>query len=134
MFWYVHLKCLVRFLSGTTNFFVTRLAYLLSTFSDKECFSLKAFIKSHTKVFLTTELSEMLVIGDCLSPVCSILACVILTDDFVKNIFWLVIFQANRIPADNVTGRFLMDLVMKVPKIEPEDFEEMLNSNMKVSA
>ncbi|XP_060571212.1 eukaryotic translation initiation factor 3 subunit F-like [Ruditapes philippinarum] len=38
---------------------------------------------------------------------------------------------ANRIPADNVIGRFLMDLVMKVPQIEPEDFEEMLNSNMK---
>ncbi|XP_060593413.1 eukaryotic translation initiation factor 3 subunit F-like, partial [Ruditapes philippinarum] len=33
--------------------------------------------------------------------------------------------------ADNVIGRFLMDLVMKVPQIEPEDFEEMLNSNMK---
>jgi len=31
-----------------------------------------------------------------------------------------------------VIGRFLMDLVMKVPMIEPEDFEEMLNSNMKV--
>ena len=26
-----------------------------------------------------------------------------------------------------------MDLTMKVPQIEPQEFEEMLNSNMKVS-
>ena len=41
--------------------------------------------------------------------------------------------QAGRQPADNVIGRFLMDLTMKVPQIEPQEFEEMLNSNMKVS-
>merc|ERR1711893_103812 len=33
--------------------------------------------------------------------------------------------------ADTSTGRLLMDLVSRVPKIEPEAFEEMLNSNMK---
>lgn len=30
-------------------------------------------------------------------------------------------------------GRFLMDLVNKVPTISPEDFENMLNSNINVS-
>merc|ERR1711893_424097 len=33
--------------------------------------------------------------------------------------------------ADTSTGRLLMELVSRVPKIEPEAFEEMLNSNMK---
>ena len=41
--------------------------------------------------------------------------------------------QAGRVPADNITGRQLMDMVNAVPKIEPEKFEEMLNSNMKVT-
>lgn len=35
--------------------------------------------------------------------------------------------------ADNSVGRFLMDLVNKVPKISAEDFESMLNSNINVS-
>ena len=35
--------------------------------------------------------------------------------------------------ADNSVGRFLMDLVNKVPKISAEDFETMLNSNINVS-
>ncbi len=34
--------------------------------------------------------------------------------------------------ADNSVGRFLMDLVNKVPKITAEDFESMLNSNINV--
>ncbi|KAM4013065.1 LOW QUALITY PROTEIN: eukaryotic translation initiation factor 3 subunit F-like [Anomaloglossus baeobatrachus] len=34
------------------------------------------------------------------------------------------------ISADNNVGRFLMDLVNQVPKISPEDFEAMLNSNI----
>jgi len=34
--------------------------------------------------------------------------------------------------ADNSVGRILMELVNTVPKINPEDFEEMVNSNMKV--
>jgi len=34
-------------------------------------------------------------------------------------------------PADPAMGRFLMSLVTSVPKIDPEDFESMLNSNMK---
>lgn len=36
--------------------------------------------------------------------------------------------------ADNSVGRFLMDLVNKVPTISAEDFENMLNSNINVSA
>ena len=39
---------------------------------------------------------------------------------------------AGETPADSNNGRFLMDLVNSVPKINPEQFEEMLNSNMKV--
>lgn len=36
--------------------------------------------------------------------------------------------------ADNSVGRYLMDLVNKVPTISAEDFESMLNSNINVSA
>lgn len=36
--------------------------------------------------------------------------------------------------ADNTVGRFLMDLINQVPKISPEDFETMLNSNINVSS
>ena len=35
-------------------------------------------------------------------------------------------------PADSTTGRYLLELVNGVPKIDPEAFEEMFNSNMKV--
>ena len=34
--------------------------------------------------------------------------------------------------ADSTTGRYLLELVTGVPKIDPEAFEEMFNSNMKV--
>ncbi|KAM4602353.1 eukaryotic translation initiation factor 3 subunit F-like [Discoglossus pictus] len=37
---------------------------------------------------------------------------------------------SGKITADNTVGRFLMDLVNQVPKIAPEDFESMLNSNI----
>ncbi|KAM9293869.1 eukaryotic translation initiation factor 3 subunit F [Gastrophryne carolinensis] len=37
---------------------------------------------------------------------------------------------SGKISADNTVGRFLMDLVNQVPKIDPEDFETMLNSNI----
>ena len=40
--------------------------------------------------------------------------------------------QAGKIHADSQVGRFLNDLVANVPKMEPEQFEEMLNNNMKV--
>ncbi len=42
--------------------------------------------------------------------------------------------QAGRIQADNQVGRHLMDLVNSVPKLDPDAFEEMLNSSMKVSS
>ena len=38
---------------------------------------------------------------------------------------------AGRIQADSTTGRYLMNLVSSVPKIEAESFEEMLNTNIK---
>lgn len=34
--------------------------------------------------------------------------------------------------ADNTFGRSLLDMVHSVPKMSPEEFEEMLNSNRKV--
>ncbi len=33
---------------------------------------------------------------------------------------------------DNAVGRKLLDLVNSVPKMTPEEFERMVNSNMKV--
>ncbi|KAG8194519.1 hypothetical protein JTE90_013271 [Oedothorax gibbosus] len=38
---------------------------------------------------------------------------------------------ANRKPADNSVGRTLMDTVQRVPQMSPEEFQDMLNSNMK---
>ncbi|KAK3511103.1 hypothetical protein QTP70_030298, partial [Hemibagrus guttatus] len=37
---------------------------------------------------------------------------------------------SGKVTADNSVGRYLMDLVGKVPKISAEDFESMLNSNI----
>ncbi|XP_068930567.1 eukaryotic translation initiation factor 3 subunit F-like [Petaurus breviceps papuanus] len=37
---------------------------------------------------------------------------------------------SGKVSADNTVGRFLMGLVNQVPKIAPEDFETMLNSNI----
>ncbi|XP_015272862.1 PREDICTED: eukaryotic translation initiation factor 3 subunit F [Gekko japonicus] len=37
---------------------------------------------------------------------------------------------SGKVSADNTVGRFLMDLINQVPKISPEDFETMLNSNI----
>uniref|UniRef100_A0A8C5QUJ9 MPN domain-containing protein n=1 Tax=Leptobrachium leishanense TaxID=445787 RepID=A0A8C5QUJ9_9ANUR len=36
----------------------------------------------------------------------------------------------STVTADNIVGRYLMELVNQVPKISPEDFESMLNSNI----
>ena len=41
--------------------------------------------------------------------------------------------QSGKATADNSVGRFLMDLINKVPTISAEDFETMLNSNINVS-
>jgi len=38
---------------------------------------------------------------------------------------------SGKLPADNIRGRQLMDMLNSVPKIDPDQFEEMLNSNMK---
>merc|ERR1711963_978134 len=45
--------------------------------------------------------------------------------EYVDNVI------AGKVPADTVVGRFLLDLVSSVPKIETEEFENTLNSNMK---
>ncbi|KAM8812801.1 eukaryotic translation initiation factor 3 subunit F [Rhynchonycteris naso] len=37
---------------------------------------------------------------------------------------------SGKVSADNTVGRFLMSLVNQVPKIVPDDFETMLNSNI----
>ncbi len=34
---------------------------------------------------------------------------------------------------DNSVGRKLLDLVNSVPKMTPDEFEKMINSNMKVN-
>ncbi|RMC11634.1 hypothetical protein DUI87_11755 [Hirundo rustica rustica] len=39
---------------------------------------------------------------------------------------------SGKVAADNTVGRFLMDLINQVPKISPEDFETMLNSNINI--
>lgn len=36
--------------------------------------------------------------------------------------------------ADNAFGRSLLDMIHSVPKMTPEEFEEMLNSNRKVKS
>ena len=46
--------------------------------------------------------------------------------------FFLYVCQSGKQMADNSVGRYLMDLVNKVPKITAEDFETMLNSNINV--
>ncbi|KAK2140356.1 hypothetical protein LSH36_1381g00005 [Paralvinella palmiformis] len=38
---------------------------------------------------------------------------------------------AGKVPTENTTGRFLLELVNRVPKLDAEAFEEMLNSNLK---
>lgn len=48
------------------------------------------------------------------------------------NLFSHLLLKANKIQPDTSIGRYLLDLVNNVPKIEPEEFETMLNSNMKV--
>ncbi|XP_034845495.1 eukaryotic translation initiation factor 3 subunit F-like [Mirounga leonina] len=37
---------------------------------------------------------------------------------------------SGKVSADNTVGHFLMSLVNQVPKIVPDDFETMLNSNI----
>jgi translation initiation factor 3 subunit F len=40
---------------------------------------------------------------------------------------------AVRIQPDNAVGRALLDMVNSVPKMTPDEFENMFNSNIKVS-
>uniref|UniRef100_A0A8B9HXU2 Eukaryotic translation initiation factor 3, subunit F n=1 Tax=Astyanax mexicanus TaxID=7994 RepID=A0A8B9HXU2_ASTMX len=54
--------------------------------------------------------------------------------EFAKNMYELhkkvSPSESGKVIADNSVGRYLMDLVNKVPKIPAEDFESMLNSNI----
>jgi len=59
------------------------------------------------------------------------MTCARMEDMLNKVIDYVDSVIAGRVPADNAVGRMLMDLVNSVPKIKPEDFEEMVNSNMK---
>jgi translation initiation factor 3 subunit F len=58
-------------------------------------------------------------------------ACVNLQDLLTSVLAYVDDVMSGKKQPDNATGRILMDLVASVPKIEPEAFEEMLNSNMK---
>ena len=40
--------------------------------------------------------------------------------------------MSGRERPDNSVGRKLLDLVNSVPKMTPDEFEKMINSNMKV--
>lgn len=50
----------------------------------------------------------------------------------VVSLSGVFIAQSGERPADPAVGRNLMDLISTVPKIDPEEFDNMLNSNMKV--
>jgi len=39
---------------------------------------------------------------------------------------------AGKVPPDNAVGRALTDMINSVPKMTPEEFEKMFNSNIKV--
>jgi translation initiation factor 3 subunit F len=39
---------------------------------------------------------------------------------------------AGRVQPDNAVGRALLDMVNSVPKMTPDEFENMFNSNIKV--
>ncbi|XP_059157755.1 eukaryotic translation initiation factor 3 subunit F-like [Physella acuta] len=54
-----------------------------------------------------------------------------LKDSLVHVIQYVDDVLSGKLPSDNVTGRFLLDLVTGVPHIEADKFEEMLNANMK---
>ncbi|KAF4520074.1 hypothetical protein B566_EDAN007931, partial [Ephemera danica] len=45
-----------------------------------------------------------------------------------------VLNNRSTTPPDNAVGRALLDMVHSVPKMSPEEFENMLNSNIKVEA
>jgi len=57
--------------------------------------------------------------------------CIRIQEMLTKVIEYVDNVVAGKVVADNVTGRMLMDLINSVPKIKHEDFEEMVNSNMK---
>ncbi|KAK0145675.1 Eukaryotic translation initiation factor 3 subunit F [Merluccius polli] len=78
---------------------------------------------------LTSDLSQ---VGSSASRVQDMLATVL---TYIEDILLLsqvvdMLPQSGKATADNSVGRFLMDLVNKVPTISAEDFETMLNSNI----
>ncbi|XP_023646901.1 eukaryotic translation initiation factor 3 subunit F [Paramormyrops kingsleyae] len=67
---------------------------------------------------LTSDLEQ---VGTAASRVQDMLATVL---SYIEDVL------SGKVTADNSVGRFLMDLVNKVPKVTAEDFETMLNSNI----
>jgi len=57
--------------------------------------------------------------------------CIRLQDMLSKLTDYVDAVVRGQVPADSTVGRCLMELVNSVPKISPEDFEEIVNSNMK---
>ncbi|XP_033742520.1 eukaryotic translation initiation factor 3 subunit F-like [Pecten maximus] len=58
-------------------------------------------------------------------------ACTSLQDKLAMVMSYVDDVLSNKIPADNRIGRHLLELTTNVPQIAPEEFESMLNSNMK---
>ncbi|KAK3100387.1 hypothetical protein FSP39_019123 [Pinctada imbricata] len=58
-------------------------------------------------------------------------ACSMLQDKLTLVLEYIDDVLAGKVPADNTTGRFLTDLVSNVPQIDAQEFDDMLNSNMK---
>jgi translation initiation factor 3 subunit F len=57
--------------------------------------------------------------------------CARIQEMLTKVIEYVDSVLSGAVVADNSVGRMLMEFVNSVPKIKPEDFEEMVNSNMK---
>ncbi|CAG5896374.1 unnamed protein product [Menidia menidia] len=80
---------------------------------------------------LTSDLSQ---VGGAASRVQDMLTTVLAYIEDVLPVadrsFVIDLFQSGKVTADNSVGRFLTDLVNKVPTISAEDFENMLNSNI----
>ncbi|XP_041357998.1 eukaryotic translation initiation factor 3 subunit F-like [Gigantopelta aegis] len=58
-------------------------------------------------------------------------ACVKLQDMLEQVTSYVDEVLAGKVQADNAIGRFLLSLVTSIPQIDHDQFEDMLNSNMK---
>ncbi|XP_033118932.1 eukaryotic translation initiation factor 3 subunit F-like, partial [Anneissia japonica] len=58
-------------------------------------------------------------------------ACYKLQEMLMTVITYVDNVLTGKTPADNQVGRFLMDLVSNVPQLDSQQFEQMINDNMK---